>query len=57
LKQWEGIGIAVPPSYMERWARRFLRTTKALAAVDWRIGRIPLFRSLADGVLLEFERK
>jgi hypothetical protein len=57
LKQWEGIGIAVPPSYIEHWARRFPRTTRALAAVDWRIGRIPLFRSLADGVLLEFERK
>jgi SAM-dependent methyltransferase len=57
LKHWEGIGIAVPPSYMEHWARRFPRTTNALAAVDWRIGRIPLFRSLGDGVLLEFERR
>jgi SAM-dependent methyltransferase len=57
LKQWEGIGIAVPPSYMEHWARRFPRTTRALAAVDWQIGCIPLFRSLADAVLLEFERR
>jgi hypothetical protein len=23
LKRWEGLGIAVPPSYMDHWARRF----------------------------------
>jgi len=56
LRRWEGLGIAVPPSYMEHWARRFPRATQALAAVDWHVGRLPLFRSMADGVLLEFER-
>ncbi len=57
LRSWDGVGIAVPPSYMEHWARRFPRVTKALAEVDWHIGRLPLFRNLADGVLLEFERR
>jgi SAM-dependent methyltransferase len=57
LKRWEGLGIAMPPSYLEPWTRRFPRTSGVLAAVDWHIGRLPLFRSLANGVLLEFERK
>jgi SAM-dependent methyltransferase len=57
LKSWEGLGIAVPPSYLEHWARRFPRTTKALTALDWHIGRLPLFRSLADGVLLKLQRR
>jgi SAM-dependent methyltransferase len=57
LKRWEGLGIAVPPSYMDHWARRLPRATKALGAVDWLIGQLPLFRGLANGVLLEFERR
>jgi hypothetical protein len=57
LTRWEGFGIAVPPSYLEPWARRFSGTTRLLAALDWRIGRLPLFRCFADGVLLEFERR
>ena len=57
LKRWEGLGIAVPPSYVDHWARRFPRTTNALGAVDWLIGQLPLFRGLANGVLLEFERR
>jgi SAM-dependent methyltransferase len=56
LRRWEGLGITVPPSYMERWARRFPRATEALAVLDLGIGGLPVFRSLADGVLVEFER-
>jgi SAM-dependent methyltransferase len=56
LRRWEGIGIAVPPSYMEHWARRFPRVIGFLAAVDQRIGGLPVFRSMADCVVLEFER-
>jgi SAM-dependent methyltransferase len=56
LRRWGGIGIAVPPSYMEHWARRFPRVIEFLAAVDRRIGVMPVFRSVADCVVLEFER-
>jgi SAM-dependent methyltransferase len=56
LRRWGGIGIAVPPSYMEHWARRFPRVIGFLAAVDRRIGVMPVFRSVADCVVLEFER-
>jgi ubiquinone/menaquinone biosynthesis C-methylase UbiE len=56
LRRWRGVGIAVPPSYMEHWARRFPRLIGFLAALDQRIGGLPIFRSAADCVVLEFER-
>jgi SAM-dependent methyltransferase len=57
LRRWKGIGIAVPPSYMESWARRFPKATNVLARVDARIGNLALFRNMADQVLLEFETR
>jgi SAM-dependent methyltransferase len=57
LKRWEGLGIAVPPTYMEHWAARFPGLTKGLTELDLHIGQLPFFRRLADGVLLEFERR
>ncbi|HKS81562.1 MAG TPA: class I SAM-dependent methyltransferase [Candidatus Acidoferrales bacterium] len=56
LVQWKGIGIAVPPSYLERWAARFPRTTRSLAQMDCLLARIPLIRGMADCALLRFER-
>jgi ubiquinone/menaquinone biosynthesis C-methylase UbiE len=55
LRKWKGIGIAVPPSYMEHWAQRFPTLTRNLAQVDRALGSAPLFRNMADFVLLEFE--
>ena len=57
LRKWGGVGIGVPPSYMEHWARRFPRITSGLAAADFFLGGVPLFRNMADCVLLEFERR
>ncbi len=56
LRSWRGVGIAVPPSYMEQWARRFPKVTQLLARADNWIDRLPLFRNLGDCVLLEFSR-
>ena len=56
LRRSRGVGIAVPPSYMEPWARRFPKVTKLLARVDDWIDRRPLFRNLGDCILLEFSR-
>lgn len=56
LVRWKGIGITVPPSYSEHVARRVPKLIDTLAAVDQRIGALPLFRNMADCVLLEFER-
>ena len=57
LRRWTGVGIAVPPSYMEHWARRFPRIISAMAAVDDLVSGLPVFRNMADCVLLELERK
>jgi SAM-dependent methyltransferase len=55
LRRWKGIGIAVPPSYMEHWACRFPRATTTLAAFDARVGSVSPFRNMADQVILEFQ--
>lgn len=57
LQGWRGVGIAVPPGYMEGWARRFPKILKMLAQVDNWIDRLPLFRNLGDCILLEFSRR
>jgi hypothetical protein len=56
LRKWKGLGIALPPSYMENWARRFPKVTNALDGADRLLGCVPGFRNMADFVLLEFER-
>lgn len=56
LRRWKGIGVALPPSYMEHWARRFPHLTMALAWVDNVIGKVSLLRSMGSCILLELER-
>jgi SAM-dependent methyltransferase len=56
LRRLKGIGVAVPPSYLEPLARRLPKLLHALTAVDRRVSGRPVFRCLADHVLLEFER-
>ncbi len=55
LKRWSGVGIAVPPTYTENRMQHFPRTIKGLAGIDRIIEDLPLFRGMADCVLLEFE--
>jgi SAM-dependent methyltransferase len=57
LLRWKGVGITVPPTYLERWARRIPGVIHALAGVDRAVERIPGLRSMADCVVLEFERR
>jgi SAM-dependent methyltransferase len=56
LHRWKGIGIAVPPAYMEHWAVRFPKLTQCLNRIDSLIGSLPVFRNLGGCILLEFER-
>jgi hypothetical protein len=56
LVRWKGTGITVPPSYAESFAVRFPGLIRALARFDQRVGALPLIRSMADCVILEFER-
>lgn len=56
LRSWQGIGVAVPPSCLEPWARRFPKLLKCLAQADRWLALCPGVRGLADCVLLHFER-
>jgi SAM-dependent methyltransferase len=57
LRRWKGLGIALPPSYIEHLARCFPKATNALDGLDGLLGSVPGFRNMADFVLLEFERQ
>lgn len=56
LRNWGGVGIAVPPTYTENRMRHFPGVIRRLAVIDRLIGELPVFRRMADCVLLEFER-
>jgi SAM-dependent methyltransferase len=56
LLRVKGIGVTVPPSYLEPLAQRFPRVLRTLAGADRLVSRLPVFRTLADHVLLEFQR-
>jgi SAM-dependent methyltransferase len=56
LLRWKGVGVTVPPSYLERQARRFPRVIRGMGKADLWLGRVPLLRALADHYLLTFER-
>lgn len=56
LRQWQGVGVAVPPSCMEPLARRFPALLKVLERADDYLAPCPMLRAFADCVLLQFER-
>jgi len=56
LVSWKGVGIAVPPSYLEPWAERFPGLFKLAAKIDLLIAHCPGFRALADHVVVVLER-
>jgi ubiquinone/menaquinone biosynthesis C-methylase UbiE len=57
LKAVKGIGIAVPPSYLEPWARRHPSWLQLLGRADLCMGRCPGVRALADHVLVQLQRE
>jgi len=56
LRKLTGVGISLPPTFMEPWAARLPRLFESLARADRGLGRVPLLRALAGHVLLQFER-
>lgn len=52
-----GIGVAVPPSYMEDWVRQHPRLLRLCEAADRVLGRWPGLRVLGDHMLLHLERE
>lgn len=56
LLHWQGIGIAVPPTCMERWAQKFPTLLKGAVYADRWLTHFPVVRGFGDSVLLHFER-
>ncbi|WP_158944199.1 class I SAM-dependent methyltransferase [Granulicella sp. S190] len=56
LRSFTGIGIAVPPSYVEPWMRRYPKLLSALTAIDKVLSTRRGFRILGDHMLIRFER-
>lgn len=57
LVSYKGIGVSVPPSYLEPWANRFPRLLNLSKQADSLLGRCPGIRGFADHILLEFRRQ
>lgn len=56
LRHVRGIGIAVPPSYLEPVASRYPFWLRAMAKADSFLEHCPGVRAAADHILLNFER-
>jgi len=57
LVRWKGVGITVPPTFLEKWASRVPRAVQSLAALDRALERVPGLRSMADCAVIELERQ
>ena len=57
LRAWRGIGVALPPSWLDPFFHNWPGVVRLLQRVDAFFGAWPLFRSGADHVLLHFVRE
>jgi SAM-dependent methyltransferase len=57
LKSIKGIGVAVPPSYVESWAQCHPRLFQLCERTDSLLGKCPGVRVLADHVLVRLQRE
>jgi hypothetical protein len=56
LESVKGIGVAVPPSYMESAANKFPSLLHAAVLADSYLAHCPGIRVLADHILVKFKR-
>jgi hypothetical protein len=56
MRSCTGIGVAIPPSFLEPVSRKYPRVLGLLRRIDKGISQLPLFRSIGDHMLLYFER-
>lgn len=56
MRSCTGIGVAVPPSYLEPIVRKYPRLLGVLRRIDSAISRLPWFRTVGDHMLIYFER-
>jgi hypothetical protein len=57
LEEWYGIGVTVPPSWMEPTLRDHPELIPRLARIDRWLGRLPVLRNLGDHILYRFVRE
>ncbi|HKF03094.1 MAG TPA: methyltransferase domain-containing protein [Candidatus Sulfotelmatobacter sp.] len=57
IKSIKGIGVAVPPSYLEPYASRLPQLLNAAILVDRMLGRCAGVRLLGDHILIRLERE
>jgi ubiquinone/menaquinone biosynthesis C-methylase UbiE len=56
IRSYVGVGVAVPPSYVEPWMRSRPKLLSLLRVIDRRISTLPGFRVLGDHMLIRFDR-
>jgi len=56
LRSCMGIGVAVPPSYLEPIFCKYPRVLGFLRRIDGSIAHLPLLRTIGDHMLLYLER-
>jgi ubiquinone/menaquinone biosynthesis C-methylase UbiE len=56
LNSCMGVGVTVPPSYVENWIRSYPRLLRLLRVIDKAVSTLPGLRVLGDHMLLHFER-
>ncbi|MGH9493417.1 MAG: class I SAM-dependent methyltransferase [Candidatus Sulfotelmatobacter sp.] len=56
LKSVRGIGVAIPPSYVENWAQHHPKALTMCEKADSLLGQLPGVRMLADHILLRLQR-
>jgi ubiquinone/menaquinone biosynthesis C-methylase UbiE len=56
LRSWRGIGLLVPPSYVESVAKRFPALLKLAEWADLPLTRCPVIRGFSDHILVKLER-
>ena len=56
LRSLRGVGVAIPPSYLEPWVRRYPSLFRGLCRLEPVLARLPLLRISGDHMLLVFEK-
>ncbi len=56
LRSSKGVGVAIPPSYLEAWARRHSLAFRICCRLEQRIAALPILRTTGDHMVLRFER-
>jgi SAM-dependent methyltransferase len=57
LVSWKGVGLFVPPSYVESWITRFPKVLQFASEMDCLLEGVPGMRILSDHILLKFQRE